>query len=67
MSTAKRIVLSYATRKLLNITVADSSSSATGTRNLINVSKNYNKSYMQWKPVNYHKLDNSETKLKTQN
>jgi hypothetical protein len=67
MSTAKRIVLSYATRKLLNITVTDSSFSATGNRNLINVSKSYNKAYTQWKPVNYYKLDNSDIKSKIQN
>ena len=67
MSTAKRIVLSYATRKLLNITVADSSFGVTGNRNLINLSKNYNESYKQWKPVNYYKLDNSEIKSKIQN
>ena len=67
MSTAKRIVLSYATRKLLNITVADSSVINAGNRNFINFSKNYNKPYMQWKPVNYHKLDNSKIKTKIQN
>ena len=52
MSTAKRIVLSYATRKLLNLSVADSSmpqiqNKAASTTISI---------YTEWKPVNHHKI-----------
>ena len=56
MSTAKRIVLSYATRKLLNINVADSSLSQ------IQNKAASSKSYTQWKPINYHKITEIQNK-----
>tara|TARA_B100000902_G_C26588722_1_gene564766 strand:+ start:245 stop:439 length:195 start_codon:yes stop_codon:yes gene_type:complete len=61
MSTAKRIVLSYATRKLLNISVADSSLSHIQNKAATT------KSYTQWKPVNHHKIDKANTNQSVKN
>ena len=57
MSTAKRIVLSYATRKLLNLSVADSSMSQ-----IQNKAASTTSIYPQWKPINHHKIDKTLTK-----
>ena len=53
MSTAKRIVLSYATRKLLNLSVADSSMSQIQNKAASTTSSIYS----QWKPINHHKIN----------
>lgn len=58
MSTAKRIVLSYATRKLLNLSVADSSMSQIQHKTASTTSS----IYTQWKPINHHKIDKNPTK-----
>jgi hypothetical protein len=53
MSTAKRIVISYATRKRLNLSVVDSS--VTHIQN--KVASASTSTYIQWRPINHHKID----------